>query len=153
LLTTKWLENLGTKIDAITQDMIDAHQPDGIIEEDEKVAGTVPENLKKLKVIHSQMIDDLEKRNEEHQKSHRDPGHTSADCEKFHEEMAPVKRELKVIGQLFWLSLEDELGIGHNVNLAIRQDWQVVFMPEQEEEEEESGIPIGMATLIIGHRH
>jgi hypothetical protein len=154
LFTTKWLQNLGVKVDAVTQDMIDADEPPEQAEENDQILGEVPESLKRLRALSTKMTDDMDKQFEEHRKTHGLPGHSHQECEKFHEGLVPIKLEVEAIQQLFWLSLLTELGITFNKNLSLRHGWKVVLTPEEkEEEEEESGIPVGMTVLHIGHRH
>lgn len=132
MFTSNYLKGLQAKMDALSQEDIDNNQPEGVVGEDEQVVGTVPEYLRKLRTVHSQMVDAAQRKDDEHHLSHSSPNHKEEDCVKHHQEMSPIKREVSVISNLFWMCLESDLGIDPGTSIGIRADWQVVTLPESE---------------------
>ena len=134
MFRSKWLGGLQAKMDALTKDDIKKHQPDGEIEDGEKVIGSVPENLRRLRIVQIMMTETARQKEREHKLSHLSPDHKPEDCAKFHEEMAPIGREISAINDLFWLSLESELGVTSGASIGYRSGWEVVSIPEKEED-------------------
>jgi hypothetical protein len=129
-----WLKDIQAKMDTLTQKEIHKYTPDVDVQPDDTVIGTVPENLRKLCVLQMIMSDQTQQKVKAHNLLHGTPNHKQEDCAKFHEELQPVKEELSLLKNIFWLCLGEELNLDGG-STGIRAGWNVVTISEQRSNE------------------
>jgi len=94
------------------------------------VVGTVPEHLRPLVLAFAHTGETaLEKI-----KAHREEGHDEEKCALFHREVERLVRSRNTLKNLFYTTLEIELGLDPGETYGICADWQVIAVKKEEKE-------------------
>ena len=131
----EWLKGIFARIEAFPEENVGNHDPAEPVGEN-KVIGTVPKDLRKLFAYRCDLINEYNALVEEHKRAHLESGHTPKTCQIFRDSSVPLKEEIEVLHTIFWRELKNELKIGM-VSIGIKKGWQVVEIPNKEEEKEE----------------
>jgi hypothetical protein len=127
-----WLLGQLELADAIEDDKIVTCPVTTEVGEEERILGTVPDNLKKMFVYLGRLADVIGQKRKLHVGL---PGaeHTESVCRAFHKENVRLVDQLNALTEVFWVELKhfldaDALDDGDSV--GIRKDWTIVaFKP------------------------
>ena len=113
------------------------------VEENEVVIGTVPDRLRRLNNAFGNLVRTINTKGKEHLTA--DHKHGGEECAKWRLEMAELAYRVDIMKSLFFATLKIELGI-EPCNMGIRENWQVVRMPDKDEDDES---PIGASVVVM----
>lgn len=104
--------------------------------EGEKVLGEIGDMSKRIWSLHTALVEEGRKKMQDHAHFHadhlfEDNGH--GDCENFYQEMGRLKRKTKLLKDLFWTSVQEEIGV-EGKNLAVKSGWKIVEVEDDEDE-------------------
>jgi len=113
------------------------------VKENEVVIGTVPDRLRPLSNAAGNIADTINAKKREHHEAVHE--HGGEECKKFRAEAEALRSKAEVLKSLFFATLKIELGI-EPCNMGIRENWQVVRMPDKDEDDES---PIGASVVVM----
>jgi|GEM_PF-5724546 hypothetical protein len=142
----EWLKSLLAKIEAVTEAEINAQAPTEPIEVNERIISEVPVELRKILAYHNALAEKRRELQRVHDDEHDQPNFARETCEEFHRTIASTGRELKITEPLFWGELLNGLKSDAE-NIAIRADWKVVEIPEQDGKPSIKMVVLGGADL------
>lgn len=111
------------------------------------VVGTVPEELRPLRLATLQLLTDINEKVEKHMASHDDPDHTQEMCKQFHKEIDFIDLRARVLEALFMMSLEVKEQDGYV--FEIRKDWQLVQVQEEREDDQDDRKPTAIGVIML----
>ncbi|GEM_PF-6937382 len=101
--------------------------------------GEAGEISKKIWSLHASVAEEAERKMQEHAQFHVDHmfsgngSDNSHECEDFHEELRNMKRKASLLRNLFWMSVDQEIG-GTKESLKIAKGWKIVKVEESTKE-------------------
>ncbi len=109
--------------------------------EDNEVVGTVPEHLRPLFSAFAHIGDTVREKHDAH--CAEEGEHNEEKCAPHAREMDGLIRQYNILRNIFYATLETELGLDPETNHGVCENWQIVSIRKVEE-------PIRGAVIVIG---
>lgn len=151
-----WLAWLATAMAEVK--LTEAHDIGGEASPKDKVIGTLPEDLVRMRAVSADLSKQLEVLYNEHIKKHGERHrHGAPECDAFHAKADWLQRQAKLISDVFWVSAIHQFN-AQDKNLAIRKGNVLVEIPDEERDKSpilEVGIisipmPRDLAAVLAG---
>jgi len=112
---------------------------------EERVIGTLSDDLKRLWVYRLKIAKMLEAKADEHEKLHRDGQANETDCRRILAECTNLEATWDLVSALFWEAAKQDFSsdsFEHDDNMGVRKDWQFVAYKKAEKSSILEGITI-----------